>query len=114
MFIVKRNQFMNELRDRKNIIYSELQNYSICGLYRGIYYNEYDFLTMDLIDTNLNFEELTPVIDKAKADKDYKFELDLNCCQRDGLFNDHQYYVIYEKSDILKLINELYEILKED
>lgn len=48
-----------------------------------------------------------------KAEKGVEFELDLECGGRDGLFDNEAKYAIYNKSDLLKLINKLQEIYNQ-
>lgn len=41
------------------------------------------------------------------------FRNDLNCIERDGMYESNQRFVIYDKDDVRKLIEALAETLKE-
>lgn len=109
MYIVKRPELMNILKE-KNIIYSEVNDYSIDGLYIGKYLGEHDFMTKDLLE-NIKIGDRDKMfwqeLDKMKQDPNYKSEIDFDRETRDGMFDDEQEYLIYETKDIERLIENL-------
>lgn len=111
MYIVKRKELIKIL-ENKNVIYSELKDYDICGLYRGFDSLKDDFGTVDLINNVEadDFCEVVNILNKAK-NNNYHFKMNLEYGQRYGLYNDEQCYVIYEDEDIKELIRVLEEVL---
>jgi len=55
-------------------------------------------------------EEHYEILEKAMSEKDVHFEWDYTMTGRDGLYEDNQLFMIYEKLDMLKLIFELNKI----
>lgn len=108
MRIVKRPELLKIL-EKENIIYSEVNDYVIDGLYEGLCSDyESDFIYNDLL-TSLDVNDSDEYFDTLANAKDYgvEFRLDLDCTSRDGLFNDDQEYMIYDKEDIKKLVDKL-------
>ena len=110
MFIVKRLELMKMLKENSNVVYSEVNEYCIDGLYIGKYLGEHDFMTKDLLE-NIKINDRNGMfweeLDKMKEDSNYKSEIDFDRESRDGMFDDEQEYLIYENKDIERLINNL-------
>lgn len=110
MFIVKRLELMKMLKENNNVVYSEVNEYCIDGLYIGKYLGEHDFMTKDLLE-NIKINDRNGMfweeLDKMKEDSNYKSEIDFDRESRDGMFDDEQEYLIYENKDIERLINNL-------
>lgn len=110
MFIVKRPELMKMLKENSNVVYSEVNEYCIDGLYIGKYLGEHDFMTKDLLE-NIKINDRNGMfweeLDKMKEDSNYKSEIDFDRESRDGMFDDEQEYLIYENKDIERLINNL-------
>ncbi|GCD12916.1 hypothetical protein [Clostridium tagluense] len=43
-----------------------------------------------------------------------ELEIDLDCSSREGFYDDSRLYAVYEKGDLLKLINKLQQIYIEN
>lgn len=110
MFIVKRLELMKMLKENSNVVYSEVNEYCIDGLYIGKYLGEHDFMTKDLLE-NIKINDRNGMfweeLDKMKEDSNYKSEIDFDRESRDGMFDDEQEYLIYENKDIERLIDNL-------
>jgi len=110
MFIVKRPELMKMLKENSNVVYSEVNEYCIDGLYIGKYLGEHDFMTKDLLE-NIKINDRNGMfweeLDKMKEDSNYKSEIDFDRESRDGMFDDEQEYLIYENKDIERLIDNL-------
>ena len=110
MFIVKRPELMKMLKENSNVVYSEVNEYRIDGLYIGKYLGEHDFMTKDLLE-NIKINDRNGMfweeLDKMKEDSNYKSEIDFDRESRDGMFDDEQEYLIYENKDIERLIDNL-------
>ena len=110
MFIVKRPELMKMLKENSNVVYSEVNEYCIDGLYIGKYLGEHDFMIKDLLE-NIKINDRNGMfweeLDKMKEDSNYKSEIDFDRESRDGMFDDEQEYLIYENKDIERLINNL-------
>ena len=110
MFIVKRPELMKMLKENSNVVYSEVNEYCIDGLYIGKYLGEHDFMTKDLLE-NIKINDRNGMfweeLNKMKEDSNYKSEIDFDRESRDGMFDDEQEYLIYENKDIERLINNL-------
>ena len=110
MFIVKRPELMKMLKENNNVVYSEVNEYCIDGLYIGKYLGEHDFMTKDLLE-NIKINDRNGMfweeLDKMKEDSNYKSEIDFDRESGDGMFDDEQEYLIYENKDIERLINNL-------
>lgn len=108
MYVVKRKELMELIEKQNRVIYSCVYGSSIEGLYIGYYFSSSDFGTIDLID-NVECEFVEDVY-AIKENKQH-FKFDLECGQREGLYDDDKEYVIYEKNDIESLIHVLNNIL---
>ena len=110
MFIVKRPELMKMIKENSNVVYSEVNEYCIDGLYIGKYLGEHDFMTKDLLE-NIKINDRNGMfweeLDKMKEDSNYKSEIDFDRESRDGMFDDDQEYLIYENKDIERLIGNL-------
>ena len=110
MYIVKRPELMKMLKENSNVVYSEVNEYCIDGLYIGKYLGEHDFMTKDLLE-NIKINDRNGMfweeLDKMKEDSNYKSEIDFDRESRDGMFDDEQEYLIYENKDIEGLIDNL-------
>ena len=110
MFIVKRPELMKMLKENSNVVYSEVNEYCIDGLYIGKYLGEHDFMTKDLLE-NIKINDRNGMfweeLDKMKEDSKYKSEIDFDRESKDGMFDDEQEYLIYENKDIERLIDNL-------
>ena len=110
MFIVKRPELMKMLKENSNVVYSEVNECCIEGLYIGKYLGEHDFMTKDLLE-NIKINDRNGMfweeLDKMKEDSNYKSEIDFDRESRDGMFDDEQEYLIYENKDIERLIDNL-------
>ena len=51
------------------------------------------------------------ILDRAKKDSNFHFELSMDYFGNEGLFDDNQQYVIYEREDIERLIKRLQEFI---
>jgi hypothetical protein len=58
-----------------------------------------------------NIKRLFDFLDECLKNKN-SFELDLNTVERDGFF-DEDFFLVYEKKDIEKLIKKLTKVLKD-
>ena len=107
MRIVKRPELMEMIKE-KPVIYSEIYDYDLEGLYIASHFCDADFATMNLLDELEDDEmERWDIIDKAKSDSNFHFELSMNYFGREGLFKDEHCYAVYEKEDLEKLIKRL-------
>lgn len=113
MKIINRQKLM---KFKNRIVFSKVYGTELNGLY--VYE---DNLVSDFVLTNLlgfpqskdskghqGIEDFDLITGKKE------FELDLECCSRDGLYDDNQLYAIYDKTDLLKLINKLQSIYIEN
>jgi len=115
MKLYNRNEF---IKLPANTIYSRVDDRissKIChGLFCKISGDEWDvdWIEQDLIGEGKAPDHLTSGIDivdyvLAKRDNFESFDLDYNLAGRDGLFNDKDAFVVWEKKDIRKLIDYL-------
>lgn len=112
MRIVNRKEF---LKLPMRTVYSLYDS----GRAEGLFYKdetlENDWFYQDLIfskPTNIsNSEEYLEHYEKAENNRDFNFELDLDCSERDGEFEENQMFLVYDKSDVKKLINALINCL---
>lgn len=116
MKVVKFPEFIKELHENKSLIFSNLHDYSIEGLYEGFRMegNDHDFILTDLLDSveyDYKNEEWFDVIDRA-VEHGEEFKLALDDTTRDGLFDYDRQFVIYDKGDIKSLVDKLSEYLK--
>lgn len=61
-------------------------------------------------NSSVNESENFKILKNAMRDKDMHFEWDYSMTGRDGLYEEDQLFMIYEKLDLLKLIFELNKI----
>ena len=112
MRIVKRPELMEMLKKR-NVIYSNVYSESLDGLNIASYFSEADFATMDLLDeleVDKDYERWN-ILDRAKKDSNFHFELSMDYFGREGLYEDERYYAVYEKEDLERLIKRLQEFV---
>jgi len=57
-----------------------------------------------------DYSEDIEILEEAIKNKDAHFEWDYSMTGRDGLYEENQLFMIYEKLDLLKLIHELNKI----
>lgn len=71
-----------------------------------------DWLYQDLL-FNVEGESSDEASDKLTdaEENGTSFKLDLNCGSRDGMFDENQLFMVYEKSDIERLIEALKDCL---
>lgn len=108
MYVVKRKELMKLIEKQNRVIYSTVYGTSIEGLYIGFYFNDSDFGTVDLID-NVDCKSVEDFCIMKENKQHFKFDLD--CGQREGIYDDDKEYVIYEKNDIESLIYVLNNVL---
>ena len=108
MYVVKRKELMELIEKQNRVIYSCIYGSSIEGLYIGFYFNSSDFGTVDLID-NVDCDSVDDFYTMKETKQHFKFDLD--CAQREGIYDDNKEYVIYEKNDIESLIHVLNNVL---
>lgn len=67
-----------------------------------------DFFYINLIDTveANDSGDFVSILTKAETEQT-SFKLAFNCIERDGLFNKDQLFAVYEKQDVMVLINTL-------
>lgn len=118
MRVVKFPEFIKELQENKNLIYSELHDYMIDGLYEGFRMegNNHDYILTDLLDSVTTLDdndekEYWEIIDES-VENGKEFKIDLECTGRDGMFDYNRKYVIYDKDDIKRLVDKLSSYLK--
>lgn len=51
-------------------------------------------------------------LSKAESNSNFSFSQDLESSERDGRYEEDQLFVVFEKEDILKIINKLQSIIK--
>ena len=76
-------------------------------------FSEADFATMDLLDeleVDKDYERWD-ILDRAKKDSNFHFELSMDYFGREGLYEDERYYAVYEKEDLERLIKRLQEFV---
>ena len=56
-------------------------------------------------------EEFSDVLFKAEKSGD-SFDIDLDCTERDGMFDEDQLFAVWEKKDLAQLIDRLNTALK--
>jgi len=56
-------------------------------------------------------DEYNDILCKAEDDENFSFELNLHLEGRDGLFEDEEQFLVYEKKDVIELIERLKECL---
>lgn len=107
MRIVKKPEMMKIL-EKENVIYSEVNGYIIDGLYGGLQSDFSDILYNDLLTSiySNSSNEYFDILDDAKENGS-EFKLDLECTCREGMFDDDQEYMVYDKDDIKQLVDKL-------
>lgn len=84
-----------------SIKYRSLENYWI---YQVL--GDFD----DAKDSGEMFEKL----ELMKADSGVRFPLKCDTCMRDGLYEDEQMFVVYDKQDVMKMVDVLLNTLKDE
>lgn len=110
MKIINRKQF---LKAPEGTIYSEFKPCIIDGLYIKNESLDNDWYYQDLIssiDCN-DSGEYADKLFKSKNNPEYELRQDYNVSQRDGLFDEEQLFLIYDKDDVVKLMKTLFETL---
>jgi len=74
--------------------------------------NDFSFQSLLNIKSESS-EEFISILEDARANGN-SFQLDLDCEGRDGLFDKDQLFAIFEKQDVIMLIDRLSECLIED
>jgi hypothetical protein len=105
MRIVNRTDFLSL---PSGIIYSKYQQLGIIeGLYeKGDTWSDdwiYQSL-LDSVDCN-DSDEFANIM--FAAEEGSEFKMDLNCGERDGVFDDNDKFVVYDKKDLDKLVVRL-------
>jgi hypothetical protein len=110
MKIINRKQF---LKAPVGTIYSKFKPCIIDGLYIKNESLNNDWYYQDLIDSiECNYSgEYTDKLFKAKDDSKYELRQDYDVSQRDGLFDEEQLFLIYDKDDVVKLTKALLEAI---
>jgi len=110
MKILDRKQF---LALPSGVLYSKFQYCRIDGLYMKYETKgDVDWVYQTLIDTPLSFkDDYSDVYEiYEKSHKEGKsFEMDYENTARDGLYEEEQLFAVYEKDDVMKLIQFLGE-----
>lgn len=80
---------------------------------KGETLTKFDWVYQDLL-FNVEGESSEEASDKLTdaEENGTSFNLDLNCASRDGMYDDDQLFMVYEKSDIESLIEELKSCLE--
>jgi hypothetical protein len=114
MKILNKTQF---LQINSPVLYSRYSPCSFEGLeIKEENFSENDFWYQDLlgsIQTDKEPNKIDPQIDVLiRCEKTGEsFELDLDCLDRDGLYESNALYAVYEKDDVIRLIERLKKIL---
>jgi len=114
--LYKRKDFLNLPR---NIIYSRVDIYSGSEVMKGLYCKksnksdmDYDWHEQDLLtEFDMDYDAWSWGTMK-KRDSFQEFKADLNCLCRDGLYDDKDVFVVWDKDDVEKLANYLNDCLK--
>lgn len=70
-----------------------------------------DWIYQDLLEINRkDNQDYYDVLDYAQETGD-SFELDLECCSRDGLYDEKQLFAVFELKDVSYLIGKLTTLL---
>jgi hypothetical protein len=77
---------------------------------------EYDFVVQDLLAEHGFPNGINDGMDACLyvenlRDTFQEFETDLDCCGRDGMFDDKDEFIVWDKKDVKKLIDYLTETL---
>ena len=65
---------------------------------------------IDELEVDKDYERWD-ILDRAKKDSNFHFELSMDYFGNEGLFDDNQQYVIYEREDVERLIKRLQEFV---
>lgn len=79
---------------------------------KGESIGEIDFYVqqiVDAVDAN-NTEELDEILFDAEENKT-SFKMDFSCEGRDGLFDDNQLFAVWERDDVIALIERLRAVI---
>lgn len=108
MRIVNRKEFLQLPSGILYCKYKHTSAYNICIKYDS-WKNDWLYQELSTLwSPNENdSSELYNKLDKAESDSSYSFKQDLDGSQRDGSFDEDQMFLIYEKEDIIKLIEKL-------
>lgn len=108
MQLVSRSKLMSL---PNGIVYSKYEPFGdIVGLYKKEDTWSHDWIYQDLIkELGTDSTDFVQTVESIEAGN--KFELDLECTMRDGCFDDDQKYIVYDESDIRKLMAELQKSL---
>lgn len=52
--------------------------------------------------------DYSEIYERAAADSTFSFTADYDCAGRDGLFDQHQRFLIWERADVLAMISRLH------
>lgn len=77
---------------------------------RGIPIDYLECNLIDCIDCN-HSGEYADILEKAITDNDFSFSFNYNNFGRNGMYDEDQQYMVYEKKDLEKLINFLKKYL---
>lgn len=106
MKIVNRDDF---LKLPSGIVYSDYQSHGmINNLYVKLESLKNDWFYQDLINSldAMDSREIDEIIDSAE-NAGTSFDMNLDISERDGLFKVDQHFVVYEKSDVLRLLEKI-------
>lgn len=111
MKIINKGEF---LKLPEGTLYCE---YEPCTVSRPLIKGESLMVSNDYCEseiTDIYFDSTGDMFDKyGEMEKEGKsYPLELHCYGRNGMFNDKQLFIIYEKIDIELLINKLTECLE--
>lgn len=118
MKLFKRKDFLQlpagTIYSRVNKNYGELMHGLFCKTSGAEY--EVDWVEQDLISECGFPNDITSGSDAIDyqlnlRDTFQEFETDLDCGGRDGMFNDEDVFVVWNKTDVQKLISYLQEVL---
>ena len=97
------------------IIYSK---YAPVGMFDGLY------LKGESLENDWKYKSLISTVENPTADNDVNiyllniqelgatFRMDLECGERDGLYNTNEYFAVYDTTDVRELLMELVEKFK--
>jgi len=110
MKLYKRKDFL-ELPEKT--IYSRFSESELCiGLFCKLDKSNIDFTEQDLISeggfpNNINDGTEAYFYQMNKRDSFENFKTDLDCAGRDGMFDENDKFIVWDKSDIKKLCDYL-------
>ncbi len=108
MKIVNKKEFLTL---PENTVYSNFSpGDSITGLFVKGQSLKNDWFYEDIIDFN-NYETSNERYAKIEEmQKNVEHEQDYGCQQRDGMYEDEQYFLVYTGKDVEQLINKLKDV----